>query len=44
MAEGRILKPDRDFTKEVEKQIPEARERAKVASPKLSRTVMMDLS
>lgn len=31
MADGRILKPDKDFTKEADKQIPEAQELAKVA-------------
>ena len=30
MSEGRILKPDKDFTAEVDKQIPEAQELAKV--------------
>lgn len=30
MSDGRILKPDKDFTKEVDKQIPEAQELAKV--------------
>lgn len=29
-AEGRLFKPDRDFTKEVDKQLPEAQELAKV--------------
>ena len=32
MSEGRILKPDKDFAKEVEKLIPEAQKLAKVAS------------
>ena len=32
MSDGRILKPDKDFTKEADKQIPEAQELAKVAS------------
>jgi hypothetical protein len=30
MSEGRIVKPEKDFSKDVEKQIPEARELAKV--------------
>lgn len=30
MSEGQILKPDKDFTKEVDKQLPEAQELAKV--------------
>ena len=30
MSEGRIVKPDKDFTKEADKQIPEAKELAKV--------------
>ena len=30
MSEGRILKPDKDFSKEVDKAIPEASELAKV--------------
>lgn len=30
MADGRILKPEKDFTKEADKQIPEAQELAKV--------------
>lgn len=30
MADGRILKPDKDFTKEVDSQIPEAQDLAKV--------------
>lgn len=33
MSDGRILKPDKDFSKEVDKQIPEAREIAKVGFP-----------
>ena len=32
MAEGRLIKPDKDFTQEVDKQIPEAQELAKVSS------------
>lgn len=35
MAEGRIIKPDKDFTKETDKQIPEAQELAKVRQPLL---------
>lgn len=31
MSDGQILKPDKDFTKEVDKQLPEAQELAKVA-------------
>ena len=31
MSEGRIFKADRDFTKEVDKLLPEAQELAKVA-------------
>jgi len=31
MSEGKILKPDKDYTKEVDKQIPEAQELAKVS-------------
>lgn len=31
MADGRIFKPDKDFTKEADKKIPEAQELAKVA-------------
>ena len=30
MSDGQILKPDKDFTKEVDKQLPEAQELAKV--------------
>ena len=30
MSEGRILKPDKDFSQETDKQIPEAQELAKV--------------
>jgi hypothetical protein len=30
MSDGQILKPDKDFSKEVDKQIPEAEELAKV--------------
>jgi 26S proteasome regulatory subunit N5 len=30
MSEGQILKPDKDFSKEVDKQLPEAEELAKV--------------
>ena len=30
MAEGQLFKPEKDFTKEVDKQIPEAEELAKV--------------
>lgn len=33
MSDGRILKPDRDYTKDVDKQIPEAQELAKVNHP-----------
>jgi hypothetical protein len=29
-SEGRIIKPDKDFTKEVDKQLPEAQNLAKV--------------
>ena len=32
MSEGRILKPDKDFTQETDKQIPEAQELGKVDS------------
>jgi 26S proteasome regulatory subunit N5 len=32
MSEGQILKPDKDFSKEVDKQLPEAEELAKVGS------------
>ena len=32
MSEGRLLKPDKDFTQEVDKQIPEAQETAKVSA------------
>lgn len=39
MTDGRILKPDKDFTKEADKQIPEAQELAKVA---LDRTDLVD--
>lgn len=31
MSDGRILKPDKDFSKEADKQIPEAQELANVA-------------
>ena len=31
MSEGRILKPDKDFAKDVDKQIPEAQQLAKVS-------------
>ena len=31
MSDGRIVKPDKDYTKEADKQIPEAQELAKVA-------------
>lgn len=31
MAEGRLFKPERDFTKEADEQIAEAQELAKVA-------------
>ena len=30
MSEGQLFKPDKDFTKEVDKQLPEAQELAKV--------------
>ena len=30
MSDGRILKPDKDFSKEADKQIPEAEKLAKV--------------
>jgi 26S proteasome regulatory subunit N5 len=30
MSEGQILKPDKDFSKEVDKQIPEAEQLAQV--------------
>ena len=30
MSDGQIFKPDKDFTKEVDKQLPEAQELAKV--------------
>ena len=30
MSDGQILKPDKDFSKEVDKQLPEAEELAKV--------------
>ena len=30
MAEGGLLKPEKDFTKEVDQQLPEAEELAKV--------------
>ena len=30
MSDGRIFKPDKDFTKEVDKQLPEAQGLAKV--------------
>jgi len=33
MSDGRILKPDKDFSKEADKQIPEAQELAKVRLP-----------
>ena len=33
MADGRIFKPEKDFTKETDTQIPEAQELAKVALP-----------
>lgn len=33
MSDGKILKPDKDFSKEVDKQIPEAQELAKVVYP-----------
>jgi 26S proteasome regulatory subunit N5 len=32
MSDGQILKPDKDFSKEVDKQLPEAEELAKVYS------------
>lgn len=31
MSDGRIVKPDKDYSKEADKQIPEAQELAKVA-------------
>ena len=31
MSDGRILKPDKDYTTDVDKQIPEAQELAKVS-------------
>lgn len=33
MSDGRILKPDKDFSKEADKQIPEAEELANVILP-----------
>ncbi len=33
MSDGRILKPDKDFSKETDKQIAEAQELAKVCFP-----------
>lgn len=39
MPDGRILKPDKDFSKEADKHIPDAQELAKVVhliSPKVS--------
>ena len=32
MSDGQLFKPEKDFTKEVDKQIPEAQELAKVRS------------
>lgn len=31
MSDGQIFKPDKDFTKEVDKQLPEAQELARVS-------------
>ena len=31
MADGQLFKPEKDFTKEVDKQLPEAQELAKVS-------------
>jgi hypothetical protein len=43
MADGRIVKPDKDFTKEADTQIPEAQELAKVVhDPTLLMTVLSD--
>jgi hypothetical protein len=36
MSDGRILKPDKDFTTEADKQIPEAQELAKVTASMLA--------
>jgi 26S proteasome regulatory subunit N5 len=33
MSDGQILKPDKDFSKEVDKQLPEAEKLAKVHPP-----------
>ena len=33
MADGALFKPEKDFTKEADKQIPEAQELAKVSTP-----------
>ena len=33
MSEGQILKPDKDFSKEVDKQLPEAEKLAQVRYP-----------
>jgi len=30
MSDGKLIKPDKDFSKEVDKQLPEAEELAKV--------------
>jgi len=34
MADGRLFKPEKDYTKEADKQIPEAQELAKVIQGK----------
>lgn len=41
MADGRIFKPDKDFTKEADQKIPEAQELAKVT---LNRSDLVDLT
>jgi 26S proteasome regulatory subunit N5 len=33
MADGQLFKPEKDYTKEADKQIPEAHELAKVRTP-----------
>lgn len=43
MSDGRILKPDKDFSKEADKQIPEAQELANVTFL-VYRVVECDLS
>jgi 26S proteasome regulatory subunit N5 len=35
MSEGQILKPDKDFSKEVDKQLPEAEQLAQVRCTRL---------